>query len=156
MATTKRKQAIGFRDSGIGTMQRIVTIEAMDQQPINDLGQKLDRYAGAIKSALQEPVARRLGGVREIKRQQELDEILEELQLMVKKSPETAYRYADKIAAMKLKAELDGHLKTHSEEKHLHLHSDVIGMSEDQLRRELLMMGSNSASGTPQGETEAS
>ncbi len=84
----------------------------------------------------------------------ELDEILDKMMEIVRKQPETKLKYTDVIAAAKLKSELDGHLKTHSDEKHIHLHAGELGqLSEAELRKQLKMIeqekSSNLASGEP-------
>lgn len=107
-------------------------------------------HAGVIQKN-SSPEAVGYWNAREQKKQAELQEILDVLQDMIRKEPESAFRWADKIAAVKLKSELDGHLKTNTEEKHLHIHGVQLDqLSESQLRSELAkMQSSNRESGTP-------
>jgi len=149
-------QLKGYRGGDMPKREAQAVLEMMKGGGVMEVAGKLEKDHAAISRAIAQSGPREVWNAREIKRQHELGEILEELQAMVKQSPETAFRYADKIAAMKLKAELDGHLSTHTEEKHLHIHGELTGLSEAQLRKELLKIeaekSSNPASGTPDAQ----
>lgn len=131
-----------------------VVVEAMKGKSPTALAEDRGRDHSVVARSIQAPEARGWWNAREQRKHAELEEILLELQDMVRKKPESAYRWADKISAIKLKAELDGHLQTHSEEKHLHIHNgDVQLLSEQELRKQLAILESSKKDdGVPQSE----
>jgi len=149
-----KEQAKGINFRSMPKKERTAVIEVLKGEDVNTMSQKLGVSPEAILERTDGEKSKNIAGVRELKRQREFDELLDMLQEIVKKEPETKLKYSDKIAAGKLKAELEGRLRTHTEERHLHLHSGTADMSEDQLRRELAKLeaqrlSSSTASGTP-------
>lgn len=131
--------------------QRTILVEAMDGKESGESAEEKGLSQTAIIARGKGDGINGWWGAREQRRRADLDEILDVLRDMVRKKPETAYRWADKLGAMKLQSELEGHLKTNTEEKHLHLHGVQLDqLSEAQLRQELNKMhNSNLTSGTP-------
>lgn len=152
------KQAIGYRGGKLPRKARAAIMEAMRGVNVIDIGEKMQKSLPAITRQTGRIEAKSIAGVRETQRRRELDEFLEILREITRKPAETKLKYADIISAGKLKAEIEGFLRSHSEENHLHIHGELTGMSEAQLRAELnkiehdkaiTIESSSVASGTP-------
>ncbi len=133
---TKKKLSRGIR---AGLMEELKSVHPVIHTEVINI----DDSSGAIpvpaRGHIHEaPQRAEIVGLPHRKHRLELAKLLDILRPIFEGKSEEPLKFNHILKAVELAAKLDGHLETHKEEKHVHLHgNDLAALSEQQLRLEL-------------------
>lgn len=124
-------------DEPMAETQRKIAISLLTAKSVKEAAEDAGTSTGNIHMSTDESPIVRLSAHAAIQKHEKLDHMLSVLQGIIDKDPETPLKYSDKIAAIKLQAELSGMTSDKQGDTYNVGIFDLRNATEDQLVKEL-------------------